>query len=314
MNEQLEKGVVDRNSAEAKDRFVRGVAGGKAGGVDLQARTVSGIASTINVDRDGEIILPAAFKARLGEFQAGNSPFLAAHTHRSQTANPTMIGWVQDVQVAKADVRCVFRFATTDAAEQWWKLASDPEGKGIAFSIGFIPTRWVYGSVVDLAREFPEIREAVRSAGLADEDKLRVLTEIELLEISAVAVPANREALQLLAAKSLAAGPDAEKVLAEFRRELAAEVVRQLAAAGAGPEAVAGKIAEKIEAATAELRAMVIDQIDEIKALLPDDVTPGELGHDGPGRTNPGGDAAQRSDGAAASSTAASELADALSE
>lgn len=196
----LERGTISRDSDDAQGRFVKGFAGGKTGGVDLAARTVTGTASTINLDRHGEIVLPSAFKAKIGKFLGSNAPMLAAHTHRTDDATPSQIGWVMTAAIAADRVTCTFRFADdpTGPAERWWKLASDPDGKGIAFSIGFIPDRWVYGSVADLVREFPEIRQTVAANGYGDDDKLRVYTLIELLEISAVPVPANRESLQTL--------------------------------------------------------------------------------------------------------------------
>ena len=225
---KLQTGTIERGSADAKDRFITGVAGGKTGGVDLANRTITGIASTIQVDRDGEIILPGAFKARLGKFTGGSSPFLTAHTHRTSTGDPGQIGWVVEIKVEKTQVPCKFRFVddTDSAAERWWKLASDPNGKGIMFSIGFIPVRWVYGSALDLGREFPEIRQPLKDAGVSDEDRLRVYTEIELLEISAVPVPSNREAVQMLAAQM--AGKDGEGALDEFEKQIAKSVVEQL--------------------------------------------------------------------------------------
>ncbi len=224
----LEKGTVDRSSDEAKGRFIWGVAGGKTGGVDLENRTISGVASTIQVDRDNEIILPKAFKARLGKFTGGTSPFMSNHDHRPATGKPGQIGWVMKIEIKQEIVPCDFRFVDDpqSPAEQWWKLSKDPNGKGIMFSIGFIPIRWVYGSAADLGREFPEIREALAAAGFADDDRLRVYTEIELLEISAVSVGSNWGAIQILTAKMF--GKDGEAALDEFEKHIAAKITEQL--------------------------------------------------------------------------------------
>ncbi len=197
----LEKGAVDSNSPDAQDRFFRGYAGGNKGGVDLGNRTIDGVASTIQLDRDGEVILPEAFRKHLGRFLDGNAPFLNAHQHRS--IGPSQIGWVMEAKIHAEKVSCRFRFkkgSPDSPAQDWWELASDPDGKGIAFSVGFIPIRWVAGSVADLVREFPQLKKVLRDAGLKDEDRIRVYTEIELLEISAVPVGSNREALQIRSA------------------------------------------------------------------------------------------------------------------
>jgi len=193
----LETGVIEKDSEEAKGRFMKGY----TKGVDIANRTIDGVASTINLDRHWEVILPSAVAARAEAFMKSNAPFLAAHSHRTGDASPTQIGWVIELSTSKADVPCKFRFATTDVAEEWWKLGSDANGKGIAFSIGFYPIRWVYGSVADLVKEFPELKKVFKAAGLSDTDRVRVYTEIELVEISAVPCPANRESIQILAAK-----------------------------------------------------------------------------------------------------------------
>lgn len=300
----LEKGTVERNSDDAKGRFIWGLAGGKQGGVDRANRTISGIASTINVDRDGEIILPRAFAARLDKFKGGSSPFMAAHTHWTSTAAPGQIGWVVEISITKIEIPCRFRFVddTDGVAERWWKLAADPNGKGIAFSIGFIPIRWVYGSVADLVEEFPEIKPAVAGARLADDDRLRVYTEIELLEVSAVPVPSNREAMQLLAAKLFSPGGEGDKAVEQFREDLAGEVVRQLAERGllsAGEiEKLHTDMAAKLDEYASRLELFVREAIDDVMALLPDTVNADAAGQPGPGRQDVGADAAGGVDGA----------------
>jgi len=246
-----EKGSVERDSELAKDRFVKGTAGGKAGGVDLANRTIHGIASTIQLDRDGEIIMPSAFKRTIAQFLVGSAAFLDAHQHRGD--GPTQIGWVLDMRINGPMVPCDFRFVddddSTSPANRWWKLAKDPNGKGISFSIGFIPVRWVYGSAADLVREFPELKEPIREAGLKGEDKLRVYTEIELLEISAVPVPANRESLQLLAAKMFGREVDdaaAQKAMEKFAADLAAAVTEKLITEPSSADEIAAVLAAVI--------------------------------------------------------------------
>ncbi len=280
----LEKGTIDRNSEEAKDRFVRGY----TKGVDLGSRTVEGIASTISLDRDREVILPSAFKGTASKFLSGNAPFLAAHVHRTYSGQPSQIGWVVRMEIAAERVTCAFRFSTTDAAEEWWKLASDANGKGIAFSIGFIPVRWIYGSAVDLAREFPELKPIFQAAGLKDEDRLRVYTEIELLEISAVPVPSNREALQILAAKAALAGKaEGDKALDQFKADLA--------------EAMAAKMAGPLKEAITTQLAVLADQVSQLAETIElssdmVNVEPPDL--DAPGPDAKGDDDGDSEDGA----------------
>ena len=253
----VEKGIIDRDSEMAKDRIIKGYAGGTKGGVDLANRTIDGIASTINLDRDDEVILPKAVTKTMGKFLGGNSPFLDAHQHRGP--GPTQVGWVMEMRQRGERISCKFRFVEDDPGtppERWWKLARDPKGKGIAFSIGFIPIRWVYGSAVDLVREFPELKKPLHQAGLKDEDKIRVYTEIELLEISAVPVPSNREAMQLLAAK-LFAGDD-EKELATITADIAKAVVAELGE----------NLKSQIETCMADVVADLRDKVAQVIELM----------------------------------------------
>ena len=224
----LTKGSVARDSDEAKDRFIPGLAGAQKG-LNADERTVDGIASTIELDRDGEVILPSAFKARMGKFLNSNAPFAAAHTHRAPDGKPTQIGWVDAMRIEADRVPCTFRFAKTSVAADWWDLASDPKGKGIAFSIGFYPVKYVWGTVEDLVRAFPELAGPFNRAGLAPADRVRVYTEIELVEISAVMAPSNRESLQLLAAKFFGKGLDDDAAV-KIVDEIAAAVAKALLA------------------------------------------------------------------------------------
>ncbi len=270
-NPNLEYGVVQRDSAEAKDRFIWGRAGGKTGGVDRGERTVDGIASTIQVDLDGEIILPSAFKAGLAKWEATSRPFLTQHTHRTATGNPAQIGWVDKTAIEQHRVACKFRFGTTQTAEEWWKLASDPKGYGIMFSIGCIPDRWVYGSVADLVQQFPQIREAIREAGLDDNDKLRVYTAISLLEVSAVGVASNRGAVQILSARLVDVGGGEGNMATETKlRAFFADVVRSVLTEQRGelpevregglPDALRAVVTEEVAKAT----ATIVDKIHEL--------------------------------------------------
>jgi len=288
----IEKGEIPRDSDEhvAKNRFIPGC----TKGVDLAGRTVDGVASTINIDRDGEIILPEAFARTLPTFMASNAPFLAAHTHRGTGGKPTQIGWVIEARITKAEVICKFRFALGDTAEDWWKLASDPKGKGIAFSIGFYPRRWVYGAAEDLAREFPQIRPILQAAGLKDDDRLRVYTEIELLEISGVPAPSNREAIQILQAKfAKAFGYDQAE--GEKAIDALAEAIAKKLSPGGQTD-----IIEQISA----LQRQLSDYHEDVLSILPDDVYGGgdpgdqtETETSRPGDRDPAKDAGGAEDG-----------------
>lgn len=283
----LTKGVVARDSDEATDRFIPGLAGAQKG-VDAAERTVRGIASTIEIDRDGEAILPSAFSARMGKFIGSNAPFAAAHTHRASDGGPTQIGWVAEMAIEAERVPCTFRFATTALAEEWWKLAADPKGKGVAFSIGFYPVEFAWGTAEDLVRAYPELAAPFRRAALKASDRVRVYTEIELVEISAVMAPSNRQSLQLLAAKFFAAGGADAEAAQKAVDEIAAAVVRAVEAKSATREDLA-----KLETNLAAIRDEVAE-LTELFTLSPEqraeDTRPdAPPDGDGPGDTG-GGD------------------------
>ena len=235
--------------------------------IDRANRTVTVVASTLTVDRDREIVLPTAF-ANLDAFLASNAPLLAAHTHRASEGAPTQVGWVQDMRVEKTRVVATIRFAETDLGEQWWLLASDPAGRGIAVSIGFYVRRMVRGSSRDLAEAYPELRRPLREAQLPDDASLVVITELELIELSVVPVPANREALQQLAAKMAAeaaeAGGDAETQV----RALVAEISGMVAEKAA--EAVAKAAADMLDSGRRQIEELMLDAVERIAAMSPD--------------------------------------------
>ena len=195
----LSAGRPDAGSEAAAVRHMPGVASARRG-VDRARRTVDGVASTVYLDRHGEIVLPSAFRARMKAFLESNAPMSAAHAHSSADGKPTQIGWVEDLRIERYRVVGRFRYAATAAGEEWWQLASDDAGKGHAFSIGFIPRAWVRGTVAELTRAIPDLREALKGSGYADSDPLTVYTEIELVEIAAVMSPSNRQSVQIRSA------------------------------------------------------------------------------------------------------------------
>ncbi len=248
----METGKIQRDSDDARGRALRGT----TRRVDVAARTIEFTASTVEVDREGEIVRAQGLTNR-DAYLGSNAPLLAAHTHWLETGEPTQIGWVQELTVEAARITGRARFAETAVAEQWWALARDPAGKGVAISIGFIPIQMVRAAPDVLAAEYPELADALGQAEIGADRQIRVYTVWELLEISAVPVPANRESLQALARAVGAGGatpPDAP-----------GDAVAALKAAIA--EAVDGR-AKAIEAAIAQMQKT----IDELPAVVSRDV------------------------------------------
>jgi len=135
--------------------------------------------STASVDRDGEVVEPLAFKKTLPKFMK-HPVLVSSHDYRDLTSQ---IGEWTKLKITDAGVEGKPKYYINEGNEQadWgFKLAS----KGMAaFSIGFIPKEWVDGDGVKEPR--------------------RTYKEVELLEISQVIVPSNRDAIQSIRSKSV---------------------------------------------------------------------------------------------------------------
>mgnify|MGYP000973810536 CR=1 FL=1 len=146
--------------------------------IDADALTVDAIVSTKQVDRDGDVVLPAAFEKRLKSYK--QHPVLLS-SHRYDDLRK-QIGEAESVKVTDKGLETRFRYYAgmgNDEADWAWVLAQ----KGIAsFSIGFI------GHEFEWIKEKSDAGEFITG---------RKFTDVELLEISQVVVPSNRQALQL---------------------------------------------------------------------------------------------------------------------
>lgn len=142
------------------------------------------VASDDSIDRDGEIVDPAGIDTKNFE---RNPVLLYAHDYRSDP-----IGKV--LQITKEGNRMLFKPQFAVDINPKAKMYFEMFKAGIlnAFSIGFIPKRW-------------EDRKN------ADGSSNRVFLETELLEISAVPVPANPQALVLARSFKMADGKEIDK-------------------------------------------------------------------------------------------------------
>lgn len=139
-------------------------------GIDSKARTIRAYASTSAWDRYGERFAPDAFKDGLANFKA-NPVILFAHDY-SQAPIAKAIGYEFDSK----GLILTMKFAETDKAKEVFALYEG--GFMSAFSVGFRP--------LELAFE-----ERVKGTGEIG----AVFVKAELLENSAVPVPANPEAV-----------------------------------------------------------------------------------------------------------------------
>ena len=137
------------------------------------------VASTASPDRDDEIILPSAFK-NLKNFLETNPVILWAHDYSVPPIGKATAGKIKD-NMLTLDIE----FADTEFGREVKYLYDN--GFMSSFSVGFIPKQWD-----------------------RDPDGRLVFTEVELLETSAVPVPANAQANIMRTAKS--AGVDLSEV------------------------------------------------------------------------------------------------------
>lgn len=129
------------------------------------------VASTPDVDRDGEVILPSAYK-NLDSYLESNPVILWAHNY----AHPP-IGKATGGRITEEALELDIEFAATPFAQEVKSLYDT--GFMNAFSVGFIPKNYTHDSEGNL-----------------------VFTEADLMEVSAVPVPANAFATMRREAKS----------------------------------------------------------------------------------------------------------------
>lgn len=159
----------------------KGFSTGEVRGVNPDARTVTGRLSTPTPDRYEEIVLPSAFAKWLPTFQE-NPKFLPNHSHGDRGGKPSSIGHWEDLQITKDALDGRAKFLPPGdpllLADAWWFRFL--HGSQRTFSVAWITHEWEM-------QEF-DVAEGVKK-------RIRVFTEVELIEISAVEIPANRDAL-----------------------------------------------------------------------------------------------------------------------
>jgi HK97 family phage prohead protease len=130
-------------------------------------------------DRDGEVVEPSAFKKTLKEFMK-HPVLVASHDYRDLT---NQIGEWTKLKITENGIEGKPKYYVNAGNEQAdWAYYLASNGKA-AYSIGFIPKEWEDGDGVKSAK--------------------RTYKEIELLEISQVIVPSNRDAIMGMRSKSV---------------------------------------------------------------------------------------------------------------
>lgn len=153
------------------------------GAVKAAGAGFEGWASTSQLDRQGDVVLPQAFAKSLDAFRA-NGPIFWNHAEvHDPLAKP--IGRATDASIREGGLYIKGRWASTPEAQEVRSLVTD--GIVSTMSIGYNPVGGGY-----------------MKAGT------HVVDDLELMEVSIVAIPANPGAV-IIAAKRLAVMPSETK-------------------------------------------------------------------------------------------------------
>jgi HK97 family phage prohead protease len=166
----------------------------KISAIDEEERSVTAVISSGAVDRDREVLMPKGMDAE--EFQK-NPVVLWAHDSGSPP-----IGKALWIKTKGQKITAKVKFALTEFAEEIFQLFKGGFLK--AFSVGFIPHDGHPPTPKEIARN-PELAEA-----------RYIVSDWELLEFSAVPIPANPEALmQAIKSKKLTLSDSTKEIFQE---------------------------------------------------------------------------------------------------
>lgn len=194
--------------------------------VDVENRRITVCISKDEIDRHGERIEIIAIANALQGY-AVNPVVLGDHQHRLSTGKSSVIGHTipESFKALKDSVEMTIEFSITENAETYWINFRDGHQKAI--SIGFIDLEWRTEDV--------------------NGKKIFVSTKIELIEVSCVAVGANRGAL--IKAKDMFDREADMKPNAESKKLIVSEFTI-------------------LARAISDLKSHIEDGLDEIKSLL----------------------------------------------
>lgn len=155
--------------------------------------TVTATVSTPDITRGGEVVLPTAFEARLASYLA-NPMFMWGHAWHG--GPESILGRAASVKATSKGLRVKLEYhlrvggEPRPLAQEVFRLVKS--GLLKAFSIGFWPHHYVtrYSADEVLATLPKWARQALESG-----EAWAIHTDVELMEISQVLIPANREAV-----------------------------------------------------------------------------------------------------------------------
>jgi len=155
---------------------------GQIKSVDEEKFTVEAVVSDETIDRYGEVILADAYKKRLNNYKK-HGVLLSSHNYGSLLKQ---IGMAENVKIEDGKLTCKFKyFVNCGNAEADFAYLLASKYKMAAYSVGFLPY-----AVEEC--DWEKDGEAIK----AGKKPYRKFTDVELLEVSQVLVPANPKALQ----------------------------------------------------------------------------------------------------------------------
>jgi HK97 family phage prohead protease len=169
----------------------------------------------LNIDRQGDIVLPGAFAKALPEFMADGGLVLADHDNRTGSVIGTLIDAREDQNGLLVDVQ----FSATKAGQEVRRLMTEKALRKMSISFYAKPAKLTEKQVHGVWSNFgykPDERQKM----LAKSGAKMIGAVSEIVEVSVVPIPANPEA-DILAVKSFDAEPQTPLTVAP-RIDLAA--------------------------------------------------------------------------------------------
>ena len=180
---------------------------------------IKAVVSTEAIDRDGEVILSKAWGNTLGEFMK-HPVLLSSHDYNDLTKQ--LGEWVS-LKVTDEGLEGIAKYYINKGnAEADWGYELAKNGQS-AYSVGFMCKDFVEGGTTQNGKE-PN----------------RTYTEVELLEISQVSVPSNRESLVTMRSKGI--DPIADEIAKEILKDKAPVLMEDMYATEAEAEERAEEI------------------------------------------------------------------------
>lgn len=165
--------------------------------IDDQDGLIKAIVSTEAVDRDGEVILSSAWRKTVGDFMK-HPVLISSHDYNDLTKQ--LGEWVS-LEITDKGLEGVAKYYVNEGnAEADWGYLLASKGKS-AYSVGFMAYDYMEGNGEDKAK--------------------RTYTDVELLEISQVTIPSNRDSLVTMRSKGL------NPVVEEIAKELYGEIINK---------------------------------------------------------------------------------------